>query len=284
MIFSMPFHKHIVAVTEHATGVTPASSNTNSFPFAHGSQVPSLASNKQEEYGMQYSLHQQMLSELATPSTTGQATMPTTSLSNQTDFNFNDYAALINSHGSQGTNPNMMFIQQQPFGTFAQSVSCNASSATATNLHLNDCFPQQFNAVMPPARQPGLPPLRALTAYNFFFCDERERLLYGGGQIIMEVNDEKCERLLIEQDRTTKRRHRKTHGKIPFTELSKIVSKKWKELSNENKEFYCRVSAKDWKRYQKELDEQKQLQAWSTSSMALPNGTPMASDFCRTEM
>lgn len=104
------------------------------------------------------------------------------------------------------------------------------------------------------------PPLRALSAYNFFFRDERERLLYNVSKVL---DDEKCRKLLTEhwhRDRTQKRRHRKTHGKIPFTQLSKIVSSQWKKLTEDQKDFYRGVSAKDWARYQRELEEYKAKQ------------------------
>lgn len=107
---------------------------------------------------------------------------------------------------------------------------------------------------------PDLPPLRALSAYNFFFRDERERLLYGGELCLDSM---KCHALLTQhwtRDRTQKRRHRKTHGKIPFTELSKIVSRKWKELDESQKNFYRRVSSLDWERYQKDLEDYKSRQ------------------------
>jgi hypothetical protein len=97
-------------------------------------------------------------------------------------------------------------------------------------------------------------PLRALSAYNFFFRDERERQLE---HVPMVLDDAKCDKLLEEhwyRDRTQKRRHRKSHGKIPFTQLSKIVSSQWKQLTEEQKDFYRQVSAKDWARYQREME------------------------------
>jgi len=99
----------------------------------------------------------------------------------------------------------------------------------------------------------NLPPLRPLSAYNFFFRDERDRLLNNTEPDWSEAKQDQ----LLEQhwstDRSKKRRHRKTHGKINFTNLSKLISKRWKELHMDHKEFYRQVAARDWKRYQTEL-------------------------------
>jgi hypothetical protein len=100
-------------------------------------------------------------------------------------------------------------------------------------------------------------PFRALSTYNFFFRDERDRILNGGP---MELTPAKQHRLLQEhwcQDRTKKRRHRKTHGKIDFTTLSKLISKRWRDLPEDQRAFYRQVASLDWKRYQTELSEQR---------------------------
>lgn len=99
-------------------------------------------------------------------------------------------------------------------------------------------------------------PLRALSAYNFFFRDERERILKDGGPRDVSLSAE--ERLLQEhwtRDRSQKRRHRKTHGKIDFQTLSKSISARWKVLSGVEKEFYRRVAQRDLERYRGEMKE-----------------------------
>lgn len=112
-------------------------------------------------------------------------------------------------------------------------------------------------AMMPEKAEPPVPktalPLRALSAYNFYFRDERERILNGGEP---EYSSEKKRALLSGhwyRDRTVKRRHRKTHGKVSFTTLSKLISQRWRELSAEHKEFYRQIAQEDLERYQKEL-------------------------------
>ncbi|KAL7555968.1 hypothetical protein ACA910_003233 [Epithemia clementina (nom. ined.)] len=104
----------------------------------------------------------------------------------------------------------------------------------------------------PPKGHSPLPPLRALSAYNFFFRDERERILSG---VEADWSESKKLKLLEEhwhQDRNKKRRHRKTHGKIDFTTLSKLISTRWKELPESRKDFYRQVAARDFSRFKEE--------------------------------
>lgn len=103
-------------------------------------------------------------------------------------------------------------------------------------------------------------PFRALSAYNFFFRDERDRIINGGD---CDFTDAKKQQLLSGhwfRDRTVKRRHRKTHGKIAFTTLSKVISQGWRDLPEPRKSFYREVAAEDLDRYQRELDQYKMLE------------------------
>jgi hypothetical protein len=67
--------------------------------------------------------------------------------------------------------------------------------------------------------------------------------------------------------------------KFRFTELSKIVSEKWKAMSDSEKQFYRDVSAQDWDRYQREMEvfkneqQQQQQPQSSTTSMVGRGGT-----------
>lgn len=101
-------------------------------------------------------------------------------------------------------------------------------------------------------------PIRPLSAYNFFFSDERERILQnatnGTAEEVFDNNKKQC--LLLQhlaKDRSKRRPHRKTHGKINFTTLSKLIGHRWKSLPDERKNFYREVAATDLERYQREL-------------------------------
>lgn len=104
----------------------------------------------------------------------------------------------------------------------------------------------------------SFPPLRPLSAYNYFFRVQRDRMI--GARHVDDENDEnQCLKKLLmghwKQDRTKKRAHRKTHGKISFTELSKCISNKWKSLDDADREFFKLVAATDMKRYKAEMDQ-----------------------------
>lgn len=113
----------------------------------------------------------------------------------------------------------------------------------------------------PPSAAPVNKPVKALSAYNFFFRDERERILNGAEEDYSEAKQQKLLTGHWFRDRSKKRRHRKTHGKIAFTTLSRMVSQRWKELAEERKNFYKEVAAKDLERYRRELHQIEQTKA-----------------------
>jgi len=103
-------------------------------------------------------------------------------------------------------------------------------------------------------------PIRPLSAYNFFFSDERERVLLEekGEDIPEEAVGNKKKRLLNQhllKDRTKRRPHRKTHGTIGFTSLSKLIGKRWRELPEEKKQYYREIATLDMDRYQRSVAE-----------------------------
>lgn len=86
-------------------------------------------------------------------------------------------------------------------------------------------------------------PRRPLSAYNFFFQDQRAKLLAGDKNETEEDAGNK------------KRKHRKAHGKIGFTALARHVGAAWKSLGAQEKSEYEQRFKEDKVRYAKELEE-----------------------------
>jgi hypothetical protein len=98
-------------------------------------------------------------------------------------------------------------------------------------------------------------PIRGLSAYNFFFRDERDRLLNGHDEDWSDCKKRQLLQAHWGRDRTKKRRHRKSHGQISFISLSKEISARWKKLTDEHKHFYREVASLDFARFQNETKQ-----------------------------
>ncbi|GAX29467.1 hypothetical protein FisN_16Hh091 [Fistulifera solaris] len=108
----------------------------------------------------------------------------------------------------------------------------------------------------------------ALSAYNFFFRDERDRILKKHQDVAYTA--ERQDLLLQrhwQQDRSQKRRHVKTHGKINFATLSKCISMRWKQLPEHAKEFYREISLRDWDRFRHESQDTSDASSSSSSDV-----------------
>jgi hypothetical protein len=85
-------------------------------------------------------------------------------------------------------------------------------------------------------------PKRPLSAYNFFFLEQRQQIL----------------------DITPTRKEgkpRRSHGKIGFADLARSIAAKWKQISPEERSIYDKRAATDKQRYRREMDEWKIWQA-----------------------
>jgi hypothetical protein len=96
-------------------------------------------------------------------------------------------------------------------------------------------------------KKPKDKPNRPLSAYNLFFRKERALML---GDDVEKADPEKGK----------KRVHRKTHGKIGFAQMARIIGAKWKTLPEEEKSEFEEVAGKEKKRYSEELGSWKEEQ------------------------
>lgn len=99
-------------------------------------------------------------------------------------------------------------------------------------------------------------PKRPLSAYNYFFKTERQRILKylarkseGNGND--ESNEEEEEVVSAEQESKLVTES----GKVSFEEMGKLIGRRWKAISPEKLEHYNKLAALDAERYKKELAE-----------------------------
>ena len=122
-------------------------------------------------------------------------------------------------------------------------------------------------------------PMRPLTAYHIFFQIEREYIIQttAGPDADKSIHSKKS----YQQDvprryrdikllpdwyagpgKRQKRKHRKSHGKIGFLELSRVISKRWATLDTsdpETKQYVARIAARELDEYKVEMIECKEM-------------------------
>jgi hypothetical protein len=112
-----------------------------------------------------------------------------------------------------------------------------------------------------------LQPRRPLSAYNLFFSEERERILKeiekkeskdGEPPAEEQVEDEEKPKALLRPlipAEKKRRPHRKTHGKISFQELARMVGERWKNLPDDERKYYQDLAQEDMKRQKVAMEE-----------------------------
>jgi hypothetical protein len=96
-------------------------------------------------------------------------------------------------------------------------------------------------------------PKRALSAYNFFFRDERARIL--AETAIAALQDGESSPVDSAISSSVKRKGPLPHHKISFENLGKLIGSRWKGLSSEGRSKYQGMAEQDLKRHRDEMGE-----------------------------
>lgn len=139
-------------------------------------------------------------------------------------------------------------IMSSGFGRFDDEVD-------DANHHSSECLEESYESAKSTAetdiKDERPKPKRPLSAYNWFFHSERQKIL---------------EETPIRKEG----KPRRSHGKIGFADLARMIAAKWKSLSKEDRASFDAKAAADKDRYLREMDEWKQWQSVNVSQLASP--------------
>lgn len=107
--------------------------------------------------------------------------------------------------------------------------------------------------------------LKPLSPYNYYFRDESDNivrhLMHSDNSLPPPVSDltqERMQSLLFQHWYTDpvkkRRRHRKTHGRISFETLARVIAERWEHITPAVRMFYQMVARLDKKYYQDQLE------------------------------
>jgi len=98
-------------------------------------------------------------------------------------------------------------------------------------------------------RKPKDKPKRPLSAYNYFFKMERQRIL----KYVQRTPEDVFEEAVV--DAEEEKRLWTGTKKVSFEEMGKIIGKRWKSMESTELETYTKLAAGDAGRYKKEIKE-----------------------------
>ena len=100
------------------------------------------------------------------------------------------------------------------------------------------------------------PPKKPLSSYNIYFLLERDRIVNGEEEMRIYTTEDVHN--IVEQQKWNhtyrKRQHRKTHGKVSFHDLSRVVANHWRQLSDDQKAIFNHQASVEKKIYKQALD------------------------------
>ncbi|GAX24309.1 hypothetical protein FisN_4Lh423 [Fistulifera solaris] len=132
----------------------------------------------------------------------------------------------------------------------------------------------------PSKKKPKDKPKRPLSAYNFFFKEEREKIL----KVVLADDPEKVDNNPESEDYLDEemlKRLRKEGGKVSFEEMGKLIGQRWKNIEGDNLTRFSEMATEDTERYKKEMAEYNGRQEQKMRNEALK---PSAPAFSRADM
>jgi hypothetical protein len=104
----------------------------------------------------------------------------------------------------------------------------------------------------PTKKKPKDKPKRPLSAYNFFFKEEREKILK---VVAGDENDENLNKPdgVDYVDEVQLGKLKKDGGKVSFEEMGKLIGMRWKSIQPDRLKRYAESAAEDTERYKKEM-------------------------------
>jgi len=135
----------------------------------------------------------------------------------------------------------------------------------------------------PTKKKPKDKPKRPLSAYNYFFKEEREKIL----RVVLADDPEKIDNDPDGEDyinEDTVSRLKKEGGKVSFEEMGKLIGQRWKNIDPDRLAKYAEMAAEDTERYKKEMQSYNGRQEAKMRSEALKppqsysQGGPMRPD------
>jgi len=106
----------------------------------------------------------------------------------------------------------------------------------------------------PTKKKPKDKPKRPLSAYNYFFKEEREKIV----KIVLAEDPSAVKQNLDDDgylDKESIGRLRKEGGKVSFEEMGKIIGQRWKNIDPDRLAKYSELASEDTERYKTEMQE-----------------------------
>jgi hypothetical protein len=120
----------------------------------------------------------------------------------------------------------------------------------------------------PTKKKPKDKPKRPLSAYNFFFKEEREKII----KVVLAEDPSAVKQDPDDDgflDAETIDRLKKEGGKVSFEEMGKIIGQRWKNIDPDRLSKYSELAAEDTERYKTEMQAYNGRQEAKMRSEAL---------------